>query len=155
MDWWEERRHEGVTVTAVPVQHWSKRAISSRNDTLWAGWIIRSERFRFFFVGDSGYSPVFEEIGKTYGPFDIAAIPIGAYEPRWFMKKHHMNPEEALQVHLDIRSRKSVAIHWGTFILTDERLDEPPERLRQVMREKGIPEDEFLILRHGETVLLR
>jgi L-ascorbate metabolism protein UlaG (beta-lactamase superfamily) len=155
MDWWEERRHEGVTVTAVPVQHWSKRAISSRNDTLWAGWIIRSERFRFFFVGDSGYSPVFEEIGKTYGPFDIAAIPIGAYEPRWFMKKHHMNPEESLQVHLDIRSKKSVAIHWGTFILTDERLDEPPERLRQAMRERGLPKDEFLILRHGETVLLR
>jgi L-ascorbate metabolism protein UlaG (beta-lactamase superfamily) len=155
MDWWEERRHDGVTVAAVPVQHWSKRALSSRNHTLWAGWIIRSERFRFFFVGDSGYSPLFREIGRTYGPFDLAAIPIGAYEPRWFMKKHHMNPEESVQVHLDIRSKKSVAIHWGTFILTDERLDEPPGRLRQAAREQGLPEDAFLILRHGETVLLR
>ena len=125
LDWWEHLEEGTLRVTAVPVQHWSKRGLFGRNKTLWAGWAIQIGNFRFFFSGDSGYTTTFKEIGEKLGPFDLSAIPIGAYEPRWFMKTHHMNPEEALQVHIDIRSKKSVAIHWGTFILTDEPLDEP------------------------------
>ncbi|MEW6671267.1 MAG: MBL fold metallo-hydrolase [Thermodesulfobacteriota bacterium] len=154
LDWWEQHPHKGLIFTAVPVQHWSKRSLFSRNESLWAGWVVRSERFRFFFCGDSGYAPHFKEIGARMGPFDLAAIPIGAYEPRWFMKQHHMNPEEALQVHADIKARKSVGIHWGTFILTDEPLDEPPRKLQNALKEKQNPAPDFTVLKHGETIIL-
>jgi L-ascorbate metabolism protein UlaG (beta-lactamase superfamily) len=154
LDWWDERAAGPLTLTAVPVQHWSKRGFAPRNKTLWAGWVIRSDRFRFFFAGDSGYTPHFDEIGKKLGPFDLSAIPIGAYEPRWFMRRHHVSPEEAVQVHRDIRSRKSVAIHWGTFILTDEPLDEPPARLKKAMEARGLPPEAFVVLEHGETITI-
>jgi L-ascorbate metabolism protein UlaG (beta-lactamase superfamily) len=154
LDWWERHEEADLKITAVPVQHWSKRGLSPRNKTLWAGWVIQANDFRFFFAGDTGYAPHFKEIGHKLGPFDLSAIPIGAYEPRWFMRNYHINPEEALQIHLDVRSKKSVAIHWGTFMLTDEPLDEPPRRLKQAIRENGRSEEEFLILKHGETILL-
>lgn len=154
LDWWDEHTEGEVVITAVPVQHWSKRSVFSRNQTLWAGWVIRSHSFRFLFVGDSGYTAHFKEIAARFGPFDLAAIPIGAYEPRWFMHPHHLSPQEAVQVHLDVRSKKSVAIHWGTFILTDEPLDEPPRRLEEAKKEKGLSDEEFVALGHGETIVL-
>ena len=154
LDWWNEHRQVGLNFIAVPVQHWSKRSIFSRNKTLWAGWVISSDEFRFFFSGDSGYASHFKKIGSAYGPFDVSAIPIGAYEPRWFMKNHHMNPEEALQAHLDLRSRKSVAIHWGTFMLTDEPLEEPPKRLAKALADRGLLKKDFVVLQHGETMIL-
>jgi len=154
MDWWDRHQDRNLEVIAVPVQHWSKRSIFSRNKTLWAGWVIKSDTFRFIFVGDTGYAPHFKAIGDKLGPFDLAAIPIGAYEPRWFMAKHHVNPEEAVQIHMDMQSKKSVAIHWGTFILTDEPLDEPPKRLSTALQENQIPKEDFLVLQHGETIIL-
>lgn len=154
LDWWESAEHEGLKATAVPARHWSKRSPFFSNNTLWAGWAVSSGGFNFLFVGDSGYSTEFAKIGEKLGPFHLAAIPIGAYEPRWFMKDYHMNPEEAAQVHLDLKAEKSIAIHWGTFALTDEPLDEPPVRLREALREKDIPEKDFMVLRHGETVVL-
>jgi len=154
LDWWDRLEEADLTVTAVPVQHWSKRGLSARNKTLWAGWVIQANDFRFFFAGDTGFAPHFKEIGSKLGPFDLSAIPIGAYEPRWFMRNYHINPEEALQIHLDVRSKKSVGIHWGTFILTDEPLDEPPRRLEEARRENGRPQEEFLVLKHGEMILL-
>ena len=154
LDWWDQHEEGTFRITAVPVQHWSKRGLFGRNKTLWAGWVVQSGDFRFFFTGDSGYTTTFKEIGKKLGPFELSTIPIGAYEPRWFMKTHHINPEEAVQVHSDVRSKKSVAIHWGTFILTDEPLDEPPKRLNSAMEEKNIPLDGFLVLKHGETIHL-
>ncbi len=154
LDWWESRTVTGgVTVTAVPIQHWSKRSLFSRNKTLWAGWVIRSSTANFFFAGDTGYCPVFKEIGDRLGPFDIAAIPIGAYAPRWFMAPQHVNPEEAVKIHLDIKSKKSVAIHWGTFILSDEPFDEPPKKLADERQKAGLPENAFMLLKHGETVV--
>jgi N-acyl-phosphatidylethanolamine-hydrolysing phospholipase D len=113
---------------------------------------VESSGFRFFFAGDSGYCPHFKQTGEKFGGFDLAAIPIGAYEPRWFMSKHHMSPEESVDTHIDIRSKKSVAIHWGTFVLTDEPLGEPPRRLSQAMMDKGIDRDKFVVLKHGETI---
>ena len=154
MDWWDRQQDGNFEIVAVPVQHWSKRSIFSRNKTLWAGWVIKSARFRFIFVGDTGYAPHFKEIGDKLGPFDLAAIPIGGYEPRWFMRRHHVNPEEAVQIHVDMQSQKSVAIHWGTFILTDEPLDEPPKRLSNALQEKQIPNEDFLVLQHGQTIIL-
>jgi N-acyl-phosphatidylethanolamine-hydrolysing phospholipase D len=154
MDWWDRSRDGKLEIIAVPVQHWSKRSLFFRNKTLWAGWVMVFDGFRFFFVGDTGYNSQFKEIGEKLGPFDLAAIPIGAYEPRWFMSRHHINPEESVQIHKDIHSKKSVAIHWGTFILTDEPLDEPPERLSTALQENKIPNDDFLVLQHGQTVIL-
>ncbi len=154
MDWWDRQQDEDLEIIAVPVQHWSKRSVFSRNKTLWAGWVINIGAFRFIFVGDTGYAPHFKEVGNKLGPFDLAAIPIGAYEPRWFMKKHHVNPEESVQIHKDLRSKKSVAIHWGTFILTDEPLDEPPKRLAAALQQNQIPKEDFLVLQHGQTIVL-
>lgn len=155
LDWWDQYEMPPLDIIAVPVQHWSKRGLWGRNEHLWAGWVILGPDFRFFFSGDSGYCPHFKEIGKRLGPFDLAAIPIGAYAPRWFMKDHHVTPEEALQIHLDIGAKKSIGIHWGTFILTDEPLDEPPKRLRKAVEDQGLPPDSFGVLQHGETVILR
>ena len=154
MDWWDRQPEGELEVIAVPVQHWSKRSIFSKNKTLWAGWVIHSKSFQFIFVGDTGYAPHFKDIGEKLGPFDLAAIPIGAYEPRWFMQKHHVNPEESVQIHKDLRSKKSVAIHWGTFILTDEPLDEPPQRLAGALQKIRIPTEDFAVLQHGQTIIL-
>jgi len=154
LDWWDSHDEGGLKIAAVPVHHWSKRGLISQNKTLWAGWVIGSANFRFFFCGDTAYKPLFKEIGSRLGPFDLSAIPIGAYEPRWFMRHHHISPEEAVQIHLDLRSRTSVAIHWGTFILTDEPLDEPPLRLERALEEKGVPGEAFLVLAHGQTMVL-
>jgi N-acyl-phosphatidylethanolamine-hydrolysing phospholipase D len=155
LDWWDEIGIDSLDIAAIPLQHWGKRGMLYRNERLWAGWVVRTEDFRFCFVGDSGYSAeLFQEIGKRLGPFDLAAVPIGAYEPRWFMAKSHVDPEEAVKIHQDIRSRRSIAIHWGTFILTDEPLDEPPARLKEALGKHSLSLDEFLVLRHGETFLL-
>lgn len=152
LDWWEEREVAGLTVTPVPVRHWGKRGLFDRNQRLWAGWVVAAGAFRFFFAGDSGFdAALFAEIGARLGPFDLAAIPIGAYEPRWFMRTHHLAPEEAVLVHRAIGARRSVAIHWGTFILTDEPPLEPPQRLAAALREQGIAPENFRVLRHGET----
>jgi N-acyl-phosphatidylethanolamine-hydrolysing phospholipase D len=154
MDWWEEQSRFGLQFMCVPVQHWSGRVPFTRNKSLWAGWAIRTANFRFFFAGDSGYTPHFKEIGERLGPFDFAAIPIGAYEPRWFMRPHHMNPEEALAAHVDVKSKKSVGIHWGTFVLSDEALDEPPRKIAEAKQAMGLKDDEFVVLLHGETIAI-
>jgi N-acyl-phosphatidylethanolamine-hydrolysing phospholipase D len=155
LDWWQEHAVGGLAVTAIPMQHWSKRGLGGKDQRLWAGWVVAAPGFRFCFIGDTGYDEaLFREIGRRCGPFDLAAVPIGAYEPRWFMAKYHVNPEEAVMIHREIGARKSIAIHWGTFILTDEPLDEPPARLAEAARNAGLAADEFTVLRHGETVVL-
>jgi N-acyl-phosphatidylethanolamine-hydrolysing phospholipase D len=154
MDWWENAQMENFSITAVPVQHWSKRSLFSKNRALWAGWVLEVPDFRFFFAGDSGYCPHFKQIGEKFGKIDLAAIPIGAYEPRWFMSKYHISPEESVKVHQDINAEKSVGIHWGTFILTDEPLDEPPKKLAEAVKNAGLDSDAFVVLKHGEIITL-
>ena len=152
LDWWESREYRGLQIHFVPVQHWSKRTLTDENQTLWGGWVLRHPELAFFFAGDTGYSRDFADIGRRFGGFDLAAIPIGAYEPRWFMKIMHLDPAEAVQVHKDVKARQSLGIHWGTFDnLTDESLDEPPARLAEQRRKAGLSDDEFFVLRHGET----
>ena len=150
LDWWDESDCQGLRFTLVPVQHWSARTAWDRDKTLWGGWVIEQPAFRFFFAGDTGYSADFRDIGERYGWFDLAALPIGAYEPRWFMSIMHANPEEAVQIHQDLRARYSVAMHWGTFILTDEPLDEPPVKLAQARTAAGLPPEAFFVMKHGE-----
>jgi L-ascorbate metabolism protein UlaG (beta-lactamase superfamily) len=154
MDWWDIYQMDSLKIIATPMQHWGKRSPFSRNQHLWASWIVMSKEFRLYFGGDTGYSPHFQEAGVKFGPFDLALLPIGAYEPRWFMKNHHINPEEAVQAHMDLKSKKSIAMHWGTFILTDEPLDEPPRRLKAAIKNEELSDEEFLVLQHGETIVL-
>ena len=151
LDWTESYTIHNVTFTAEPVQHWSKRTLFDTNERLWASWVIENNDNRIFFAGDSGYVKHFKEIGKKYGNFQLALIPIGAYEPRWFMKSHHVNPEEAVKIHKDLYSEYSVAMHWGTFILTDEPLDEPPVKLKEALKIYQISESKFEVYKHGET----
>ena len=149
MDWGESAEWGGAVFHAEPCQHWSSRFPWDRNQTLWASWVVSASDFRFVFIGDTGYSPDFAALGGKYGGFDWAAIPIGAYAPRWFMRQAHISPEESVQIFADLKTRNAAASHWGTFQLTDEPMDEPPQKLREAARSAGI--DAFHIFQHGET----
>jgi len=152
MDWWQKVEFMGLDLHFVPVQHWSKRTLTDENQRLWGGWVVRQPAFSFYFAGDTGYSMDFSDVGRRFGGFDLAAIPIGAYEPRWFMHVMHVNPEESVRIHRDVKSRASLGIHWGTFDdLTDESLYEPPKVLAAEARKAGLAEGEFFVLKHGET----
>ena len=151
IDWWESWEAGRVTVTATPVRHWASRTPFDRNKTLWAGFMITfPDGFRFYFAGDTGYGADFTLTRERLGAPDFAAIPIGAYEPRDFMRESHCTPEEAVQVFKDLDAGLAVAVHWGTFKLTLEPLAEPPVRLRAALRNAGIAEDRFRALTHGE-----
>jgi L-ascorbate metabolism protein UlaG (beta-lactamase superfamily) len=152
LDWWDRIEFKGLDLHFVPVQHWSKRTLTDENQRLWGGWVVRQPAFSFYFAGDTGYSMDFADVGKRFGGFDLAAIPIGAYEPRWFMKVMHVNPEESVRIHRDVKSRVSLGIHWGTFDgLTDESLYEPPKALAAAAAKAGLAPEEFFVLKHGET----
>jgi N-acyl-phosphatidylethanolamine-hydrolysing phospholipase D len=153
-DWWQEMVVSALKITFVAANHFSSRKVFDKNKTLWGGWIMEIEGKKIYFCGDSGYSPVFKDIGSHYAPFDLSFLPIGAYMPRWFMKPYHMNPPEAVQTHIDIRSKKSIAMHWGTYNMADEPAGEPPLYLRHSLQKAGIPEDEFLVLNPGELFIL-
>jgi L-ascorbate metabolism protein UlaG (beta-lactamase superfamily) len=157
LDWWDQTEHRGVTVALTPVQHWSRRTLADTNTTLWGGFIVEGEshgrRRRVFFPGDTGYyAQHFLDIGARFGPIDLALLPIGAYEPRWFMRSQHINPAEAVQVHRDIRAVRSLGIHWGTFQLTDEPIDQAVHDLAAARSQAGLRDDEFFVVRHGQTI---
>ena len=152
LDWWDGRQHGELSIHFVPAQHWSARTRLDRNKTLWGGWMIEHRDFRFYFAGDTGYSQDFKDIAERFAPIDIAAIPIGAYEPRWFMKTQHVNPAEAVRIHQDLGARYSIGMHWGTFILTDEPIDEPPKAFARAREAAGIPEQEFFLMDFGQTL---
>jgi N-acyl-phosphatidylethanolamine-hydrolysing phospholipase D len=153
-DWWQEAAVGSIRITCVPAQHFSGRALVDRGDTLWCGWALATGVRRVFFAGDTGYHPEFPLIAERCGPFDLAFLPIGAYEPRWFMRYLHMNPEEAVDAFRVLRARTMVPIHWGTFKLTDEAMDEPPLRARAAWTAAGLPPGAYRQLAHGETLVL-
>jgi N-acyl-phosphatidylethanolamine-hydrolysing phospholipase D len=152
-NWWESAEtSEGLEIHCVPAQHFAGRRLFDRDRTHWCGWVIRGFGRGIYFAGDTGYCPVFKEIGERFGGFDLAMIPIGAYRPRWMMQPVHADPGEAVQIHLDARSRRSVAGHWGTFVLTDEPLNEPPVLLEHELARRGIPATDFRVLKFGELI---
>jgi N-acyl-phosphatidylethanolamine-hydrolysing phospholipase D len=153
LDWWQSSRVGDLRITATPAQHWTRRGRRSF-ERLWSSFMIEAPNFSVFFGGDSGYCPAFAEIGERFGGCDIAMLPIGAYEPRWFMRAAHMNPEEAVQTFIDLRARTMVPMHWGTFRLTDEDMLEPPRRARGAWQAAGLPEAALRMLRHGETLIM-
>ena len=150
LDWWQKHEHEGIEIHCVPAQHWSARGLFDRYKTLWCGWVLRSGSFSFYFSGDTGYTPRLTEISMRLGPPDLAALPIGAYAPRWFMGPQHIDPPEAVRLHRELGVKQSLAIHWGTFELADDRLDEPIESLQRVMAEQDLSPRDFWIFRQGE-----
>lgn len=157
IDWWESATVGGLTVTATPAQHFSGRGPFDRNRSLWCGFAIGTEHHRVYFAGDTGYHPEFGRIAERLGPFDLVLLPIGASEPRWVMRPVHLNPEEAVQAFLDLggRDRGTLgAIHWGTFKLTDEPMDEPPVRTIAAWEQAGLPADRLWIPKHSETLEL-
>jgi N-acyl-phosphatidylethanolamine-hydrolysing phospholipase D len=161
LDWWQAHRLGAVEVVLTPVQHWSGRSLSDRMRTLWAGYALFAPEAQLFFSGDTGYSPDFADIRARFadrqgaaqgGGFDLALIAIGAYEPRWFMKEQHVNPAEAVQIHLDLNAKRSLGVHWGTFELTDEALDQPPRALAEARRAAGLADEAFTVLPIGGTL---
>lgn len=162
LDWWQSHAFRtaggaAAEVVMTPVQHWSGRTLADRMQTLWGGYAVRGADFQLFHAGDTGYSADFAEIARRLGGrqrdggFDLALVPIGAYEPRWFMKDQHVNPDEALRIHRDLRARRSLGTHWGTFSLTDEPLDEPPRALAAARAAQGVSEEDFFVLAIGQT----
>ncbi|KAL9959597.1 hypothetical protein ACROYT_G032932 [Oculina patagonica] len=157
LEWWEEHCHpkftdksKAVTFAFTPAQHWCRRGLNDFNKVLWGSWSIIGPQHRFFFAADSGYCEIFKQIGKRYGPFDLAAIPIGAYEPRGLMSFQHVSPQEAAEIHQDVNSNFSIAIHWGTFNLSYEHYLDPPKKLKETLNKKGIPQSKFHTIKHGE-----
>jgi L-ascorbate metabolism protein UlaG (beta-lactamase superfamily) len=152
MQWWEEREVEGVRVTFVPSQHWSRRGLLDENASLWGGYVLERDGARVYHSGDTAWFEGFAEIGRRVGSIDAAMLPIGAYEPRWFMKTQHMDPHEAVRAFEALRADRFVAMHWGTFRLTDEALDEPPVLLREAWETRALPDDHCFIPAIGETL---
>ena len=152
LDWWQRAATAPLSVTLTPAQHFSARGPFDRNRALWGGFLIEARGRRILFAGDSGYGPHFREIGARLPPIDLALLPIGAYEPRWFMKDIHMNPAEAVQAHLDLAARQSIAMHFGTFQLTPEGIEEPVRELAKALHTRGMPAGQFRPAEVGESV---
>ena len=152
--WWEEIEIKGSKFTFTPVQHWSARGIADRNKSLWGGWFMNLKTETIYHAGDTGYSKDFIETKKRLGSPSISLIPVGAYAPRWFMKTNHVNPPEAIQIAIDLESERNFGMHWGTFQLTDEEILEPPKLLKESLRDQGLPDNFFNILKPGQIVEL-
>ena len=152
---WHERVElaPDLAVTPVPLRHWSARGLFDRNKTLWAGFVVETPAGRIYHVTDSGYGDGvrFREARERYGPFRLAILPIGAYEPRWFMRDQHMNPEEAVMAFGDCGAEFALAHHHGTFQLTDEAIDAPVIALSRALEAAGIDRDRFRVLRPGQA----
>jgi L-ascorbate metabolism protein UlaG (beta-lactamase superfamily) len=154
LDWWQETKTAALPITLTPAQHFSARGPLDRNRALWGGFMLLADGRRIFFAGDTAYAPFFRDVRRRLGPPDLAFLPIGAYEPRWFMQPVHMNPAEAVQAHQDLEASQSVGMHFGTFQLTTEGIDEPRRALERARGAKGIPESRFRTLGFGESLRL-
>ena len=159
LDWWDKFTLGAVDFHLTPVQHWSTRGTADRNQTLWGGWAVFGPDFSWYFSGDAGYSKDFADTKQHFSLrvapngklFDLALLAVGAYEPRWFMAAQHMNPLESAQAHKDLAAAQSIGIHWGTFNLTDEALDQPPVHLAAAKRTLQLAPEEFTLLKIGQS----
>jgi N-acyl-phosphatidylethanolamine-hydrolysing phospholipase D len=166
LDWWDEHtinagEHRArIAITMTPAQHWSARTATDAMQTLWGGYAVLTPDCHLFFAGDTAYSRDFVDIRQHFareqtpqlgGGFDIALLPIGAYEPRWFMKDQHVNPAESVDIFKDLGCQRALGVHWGTFQLTDEALDEPPRELARALHAQNINGQDFQALAIGQT----
>jgi N-acyl-phosphatidylethanolamine-hydrolysing phospholipase D len=151
LDWGQTATYKGATIYCLPSQHWSKRTLTDDHKALWSSWAVTGKQRRFYFSGDTGYFAGFTDIGNLLGPFDLAALPIGAYEPRAMMSESHMNPEEAVTAAQDLQANRAIAIHFGTFDLSDEPLEEPPLRFKAAATDTELGDTDAWVLKIGET----
>lgn len=150
---WNDRLQlsEAVAITLLPSYHWSARGAFDRRMALWCSYVLEAAGTKIFHIGDTGYhdGSLYERLGREHGPFRLAVLPIGAYEPRWFMSDNHMNPDEAVKVMQALRAEQAIGHHWGTFQLTDEGVERPPEALKVALAQAGLPEERFRPMRPG------
>lgn len=151
LNWWQSCVLPFGEAFFAPTQHFSGRTPRDANATLWGSWWLKFSDFTLYFAGDTGYGQVFKTMHEVLGAPDLALLPIGAYEPRWFMREVHVDPFDAVRIHCDLQARQSIAMHWGTFVLTDEPMDEPPRKLREALAQQGLAEDCFAVMKHGES----
>jgi L-ascorbate metabolism protein UlaG (beta-lactamase superfamily) len=154
LDWWQSVVFHGLVYTAVPAQHWSMRTFWDRNASLWCGWVIESNECRFWFAGDTGYTSDLLQIPERLGQIDVAALPIGAYAPRWFMAANHMDPQQAVRLWQQLGKPLTFPVHWGVFELADESLDEPVRELQEALNETVTGLANFTILKIGQYLTL-
>ena len=154
LDWWQQATSSALPITLTPAQHFSARTPFDRNRALWGGFTLMASHLRIAFAGDTAYAGFFQEIPKRIGPIDLALLPIGAYEPRWFMQRVHMNPAEAVQAHFDLGAPESIGMHFGTFQLTTEGIDEPILALAEACHVRIVPATRFRTLACGESIRL-
>jgi L-ascorbate metabolism protein UlaG (beta-lactamase superfamily) len=154
LDWWQDAKTSALPIALTPAQHFSARSPLDRNRALWGGFTLVAGGARIFFAGDTAYVDFFRAVRQRLGPIDLALLPIGAYEPRWFMKDIHMNPAEAVQAHLDLGATRSIATHFGTFQLTLEGIDDPVIALDEALRTRGVPSAQFRAPDFGESFTL-
>ncbi|MBS1206380.1 MAG: fold metallo-hydrolase [Proteobacteria bacterium] len=150
LDWWQSMIFQGMVYTAVPAQHWSMRTLWDRNRSLWCGWVVESAKGRFWFAGDTGYTPELLAIPQRLGALDVVALPVGAYAPRWFMSINHMDPQSAVALWQQLGSPLAFPVHWGVFELADESLDQPVKELQLSLSEAAMDNDNFRILKIGQ-----
>jgi len=151
LDWWQSVNTMEAQVIMTPAQHWSTRGPGSRNRSLWGGFILHAGGRQIYFAGDTGYWKHFRDIRARFGRMDLALLPIGAYEPRWFMRDQHMNPEDAVRAHVDLDAKISIGMHFGCFALTDEGCDDPVVHLAAARERLGVSAEAFQVLETGET----
>jgi L-ascorbate metabolism protein UlaG (beta-lactamase superfamily) len=155
LDWWQSAATTALPIMLTPAHHFSARRPLDRNRALWGGFVVVAGTQRIYFAGDTAYAPFFTDIRHRLGPIDLALLPIGAYEPRWFMKAVHMNPAEAVQAHLDLQATMSVGMHFGTFQMTTEGIDEPLLALDHAHKGRGVSAARFRTVGFGESLVLR
>lgn len=155
LDWWQVVEFDGLRIHFTPAQHWSKRTPFDTNATLWGGFLLdithHGQRSTFLYTGDTGYSADFREIRHRLGPVDLLAVPIGAYEPRDFMRRQHNNPDEAVQIMEDTEARHAIGVHWGSFAISQESFDQPPRDVAAALERRQLPAARFWLPRQGET----
>ncbi len=151
MDWWQTHQVKNAVITLMPTQHWSQRGLYDRYKTLWGSYGIAIGNRKIYFSGDAGYSPHFKAIAQQWGQPDLAFLPIGSYLPAWFMQENHMNPADAVHAHQDLQAKHSIGIHFGTFQLSDEAIDQPLKDLQQAKAKHALADDAFITLDIGQT----
>lgn len=154
LDWWQSRKVGDVTITFTPAQHWSTRTFTDRFATLWGSFVVSDGQKSVYFAGDTGMGPHFRLVRERLGPPTIALLPIGAYRPRWFMRPQHIDPIEAVAAHRDLGAARSIGMHWGTFDMADEGMDEPAEDLAHARAAAGLAPSAFVAIENGASVFV-
>lgn len=155
MDWWDEIRIDSsLSLLCTPAQHFSGRGMFDRDRTLWAGFALQTSKGSIYYSGDTGYGDFFKEIAQRISPVRLSFLPIGAYKPAWFMSPIHTSPADAVRIHQIIKSTKSIGMHFGTFPLADDGMDEAEEDLKIALKKEGIPEGEFIVPEEGASVMI-